>query len=76
VWGFGWSYNFGYALSKRKPVWRRILAFLLGLGLILAIAYVIACIGLIAFYLIEAALTPAEQQLTLAITANGTLVPI
>ena len=63
VWGYGWSFNFGYALSKNKPTGKRFLAFLFGVVAILAVLYAIAVFALVSWYVIELyLLTPKAAE--------------
>lgn len=48
--GIGWSFNFAYPLIKTKPLWKRTLAFLFGLFLLLAVMYVLIVIGVVVYY--------------------------
>lgn len=52
VYGYGWSLNFGYALIPKKPLWKRVLAFMLCLVLLLLLLWALVSLGLIIYYLL------------------------
>ncbi len=68
--GIGWSLNFAYPLIKTKPLWKRALAFIVCLALILVLLWALTALILLLYYLA----TP-PQTLEFVITANGSIVP-
>lgn len=71
LWGIGWGYNFAYPLIKEKPLWKRVLAFFLGLLFVLLIIYVFVVLAVLIYY----ALTPVPTQtLTLTLSDAGAIV--
>jgi hypothetical protein len=47
VWGYGWSFNFAYPRIRSKPLWKRIVAFLLGLLILVGVLYALVVIVMI-----------------------------
>jgi hypothetical protein len=52
VWGFGWSFNFGYVKIKSKPFGLRCLAWCIGMLLIIGVFYALLALGFVTYLLI------------------------
>jgi hypothetical protein len=58
--GWGWSLNFAYPLIKTKPLWARVLAFVVCLTLLLLVLWALTSLALIIYYVLEAWLLPSQ----------------
>lgn len=67
VWGYGWSLNFAYPLNKKNALWKRFLAFLLGLVTILLLVWLLVCVAVVIYYMIEAKFFPADNVMYLTV---------
>jgi hypothetical protein len=52
VWGYGWSFNFAYPTIKSKPLWKRALAFVIGVVVICLIAWLLICLAMLIYFLL------------------------
>jgi hypothetical protein len=67
VWGYGWSFNFGYAHIRSKPVWKRVLAFLLGLVILVGIIYALIALSMIVYFMLTKPDPMATQTVTVVL---------
>lgn len=67
VWGYGRSYNFAYPLNKKNALWKRFLAFLLGLVTILLLVWLLVCVAVVIYYMIEAKFFPTDNVIYLTV---------